>query len=50
MGIEDSNQYDLYSDYTNIEVFLNNLAACPMVSFEAESISLPTGTVEAQIP
>jgi len=50
MGIDDPNRYDLDANYTNIEVYLNSLAICPSVTFDAESVSLPAGTSEADIP
>ena len=50
MGIDDPNAYDLSESYTNIEVYLNRLALCPSVTFDAESISLPAGTREIDIP
>ncbi len=50
MGVDNASFHDLSSTYTNIEVFLNNLALCPSISFNSSSISLPTGTQTATIP
>ena len=50
MNVDEPNRYDLSEDYTNIEVYLNRLAACPSVTFDAESVSLPAGTREIDIP
>jgi len=50
MDVDDPRRYDLSADYTNIEVYLNRLAACPSVTIDAESVSLPAGTREIDIP
>ena len=50
MELEDPNGYDLSDIYTNVEVFLNNLAACPSISFANPSVQLPSGTSAVSIP
>ena len=50
MGVRNPNAKDLSSIYTNIDVFINNIARCPMVSFPSASISQPAGAREVSVP
>ena len=50
MGVQNPNAKNLSSIYTNIEVFVNNIARCPTVSFASASISQPAGAREVSVP
>ena len=50
MGVQNPGAKDLSSIYTNIEVFVNNIARCPTVSFSSANISQPAGALEVSVP
>ena len=50
MELDNPLGYDLSDIYTNIEVFLNNLAACPSISFASPTVQFPAGTSTVSIP
>ena len=49
MGVENPGRKDLSSTYTNLEVFINNQALCPTVSFQSDNISSPAGTRQVSV-